>query len=82
MGPELLLRLPRGTFQVIVLERMNEDFRLIQPRRVGGRVTRLPPAVASGKVCLRRRRYVARPAILDQEDTPQLLVVLAVSRLR
>lgn len=60
-----------------MLECMDEDFRLIQPRGVGRCVARLPPPIASGEVRLRRPRYVARSAILDQKDAPQFLVVLA-----
>src|SRR5438067_3946879 len=73
MGLELLLALPRRPFQVIVLERMDQDFRLIQPRRIGGRVPRSPPVLTPGKVRLRTPGYVTRPAILDQEDSSQLL---------
>ena len=38
MGSQLLLALPRGPLQIIVLERMDEDFRLIQPRGVRWRM--------------------------------------------
>ena len=55
---------------------MDEDFRLVQPRGIGGRIARLPPALTPGEVRLRVRRYVTGPAILDQEDTLQLLVLL------
>src|SRR5208337_1007353 len=49
MGSELLLALPRGPLQIIVLERMDEDFRLIQPRGVRWRIARLPPPLTPGK---------------------------------
>src|SRR2546426_4141343 len=68
MGLELLRTLPGLPFQVIMLERMDKDFRLVQPRRIGGRVPRFPPGLPPGKVPLRAAGYVARPAILDQED--------------
>src|SRR5437762_11704799 len=67
MGLELLLALPRRPLQVIMLERMDEDFRLVQPRRIGGRIPRFPPGLTPGKVPLRAAGYVARPAILDQD---------------
>src|SRR5512135_2363842 len=50
MRLELLLTLPGRPFQVIVLERMDEDFRLVQPRRVapqGTVVMPWPPGIAS-----------------------------------
>jgi len=49
MGLKLYLALPRRPFQVIMLERMDEDFRLVQPRGIGGRVPRFPPARLSAK---------------------------------
>ena len=68
MGLELLLALPRRSFQVIMLERMDEDFRLVQPGGVGRRVPRSPPATTVGEVPPGITRNVARPAILDQKD--------------
>ena len=56
MRLEFLLTLPRRTFQVIVLERMDEDLRLVQPRGIGGCIARLPPALALGEVPLRASR--------------------------
>src|SRR6476646_3919715 len=53
MGLELLLALPGCPFQVIVLERMDEDFGLVQPRGVGGRIPRLPPTATVGKITSR-----------------------------
>lgn len=75
MGFELLLAFPGCPFQVIVLERMNEDFRLVQPRRIGGRIPRLPPPAVFGEVLSGGRGYVTRPAILDEEDTSLLYVI-------
>src|SRR6476661_3392418 len=69
MGLELFLALPRRPFQVVVLERMDEDFCLVQPGGVGGRIPRLPPAIAFGEIASRTGCYVARPAVLDQEDS-------------
>src|SRR5439155_7767160 len=68
MGLELLLALPGCPFQVIVLERMDEDFRLVQPRGVGWRIPRPPPATTFGEIASRAGGDVARPAVLDQED--------------
>src|SRR5258708_4229611 len=68
MGLELLLILPGRTLQVIMRERMDEDFRLVQPGGVGRRVPRSPPATTVGEVPPGITRNVARPAILDQED--------------
>ena len=56
---------------------MDEDFRLVQPRRISGRIPRSPPALTPGKVSLRTARYVAWPSILNQEDAFQFLVLLA-----
>src|SRR4051794_31936489 len=78
MGSELLLGLPRGTLQVIVLERVDENFRLVQPRRIGRRIPRLPPPVTLGKVPSRGPGDVAGSAVLDQENPTQLLVMLAI----
>ncbi len=65
---EFLLILPGRPLQVIVLERMNEDFCLVQPRGIGRRKARLPPALAASEVPPRVTRYVTRPAVLDQEN--------------
>src|SRR5262245_3459764 len=53
MGLELLLALPRRPLQVIVLERVDEDFRLVQPRGVGRRIPRSPPAPTFGEIASR-----------------------------
>src|SRR5438105_7991299 len=68
MGLELLLALPRRSFQVIMLERMDEDFRLVQPRRIRRCIPRPPPPLTPGNVLPRAACYVARPSILDEED--------------
>src|SRR6266566_4733900 len=78
MGPELLFGLPRGPLQGIVLERVDEDFRLVQPRGVGRRIARLPPPVTLGEVPLGCPCDVACATILDQENALQLLVMLAI----
>src|ERR1700737_1516837 len=67
MGLELVLALPGRPFQVVVLERMDEDFGLVQPRGIGRRIPRLPPTLTTGEVRLRVARYVTRPSVLDQE---------------
>src|SRR5208337_4904369 len=54
---------------------MDQDFRLVQPRCIGWRIARLPPSPTLGEVTLRASRYVTGPAILDQEDAVQLLVL-------
>ena len=61
MGLELLLALPGCPFQVIVLERVDEDFRLVQPRGVGGRMPRSPPALTPSEILSRAACYVTRP---------------------
>src|SRR5260370_1926201 len=71
MGLELFLAFPRRSFQVIVLERMDEDFRLVQPRRIRRCIPRPPPLLTPGKVLPRTACYVARPSILDKEDALQ-----------
>src|SRR3954447_6223368 len=68
MRLELLLTRPGRPFQVIVLERMDEDFRLVQPRRVGGRIPGSPPALIPSEIRSRVAGYVTGPAVLDQED--------------
>src|SRR5215204_5401587 len=68
---ELVLALPGRPFQVIVLESVDEDFCLLQPRGIGRRITRRPPPLTTGKVRLRAARYVTCPSILDQEH-PQV----------
>src|SRR5262245_10157337 len=68
MGLELFPALPRRPFQVIMLKRMDEDLRLVQPRRIGRRIPRFPPATGFGEIASRAGGYVARPAVLDQED--------------
>jgi hypothetical protein len=68
MSLELLLTLPGRPFQVIVLERMDEDFRLVQPRRIGGRIPGSPPALTPIEILARVACYVTWPAVLDQED--------------
>src|SRR5436190_3590327 len=74
---ELLLAPPGRSLQVIVLERVDQDLPLVQPRGIGGRIARSPPAVALGEVLLRTARYMARSPVLDQEDASELLMVLA-----
>src|ERR1700688_1313583 len=69
MGLELFLALPGCPFQVIMLERMDEDFCLVKPRGVGWRIPRLPPAATFGEIASRAGGYVARPAVLNQEDS-------------
>src|ERR1700733_16270165 len=68
MSLELFLTFPRPSFQVIVFERMDKDFRLVQPRRIRRCIPRPPPPVTLSKVILRDTCCVARPSILDQED--------------
>src|SRR5512135_2163337 len=68
MRLELLLILPGRPFQVIVLERMDEDFRLVQPRRIGGRIPGPPPALTPSEILSRVACDVTRPTVLDQED--------------
>src|SRR4051812_9157416 len=68
MRLELLLTLPGHPFQVIMLERMDENFRLVQPRRIGGRIPGSPPALTPGKILSRVACYVTCPAVLDQEN--------------
>jgi hypothetical protein len=60
MAPELILALPGPPIQVIVLERVDQDLRLVQPGGVGGRIAGPPPAVAPGEVPLRSARCMAR----------------------
>src|SRR2546428_335610 len=72
MRLELLLALPGRPFQIIVFERMDEDFRLVQPRRIGGRIAGPPPAPASGEITACAACDVTGAAVLDQEDTAQL----------
>jgi hypothetical protein len=68
MRLELLLAFPRSPFQVIVFERMDKDFRLIQPGRIGGCISRSPPPLTLGEISLCVARYVTRPAVLDKVD--------------
>src|SRR6266545_2918247 len=68
MSLELFLALPRRPFPVIMLERMDEDFCLVQPRGVGGRIPRFPPAITFGEIASRAGGSVTGPAVLDQED--------------
>src|SRR5437764_9794348 len=67
MGLELLLAPPRRPLQVIVLECVDEDFRLVQPGGVCRRVPGPPPTATLGEELPGVARYVARPAVLDQE---------------
>src|SRR5581483_12343358 len=69
MGLELFLALPGRSFKIIVLERMNQDFCLVQPRGVGRRIPRFPPASTFGEIASGAAGCVARPTVLDQEDT-------------
>src|ERR1035438_10901338 len=66
MGLEFFLALPGRPFQVIMLELMDEDFRLVQPRRIGRRIPRSPPPAAFGEVPFGGGRYVTRSTVLDQ----------------
>ena len=75
MRLEFFLVLPRRTFQIVVFERMDEDFRLVQPRGIGGRIPRSPPALTVGEIASRASCDVTGPAVLDQEDAAQLLVL-------
>ena len=68
MRPELVLTLPGRSFQVVVLERMDEDLRLVQPGSIGRRIPGSPPALAPGEILSRVACDVARSAVLDQED--------------
>src|SRR5882757_1789003 len=65
---EFLLTLPGRPLQVIVLEHVNEDFRLVQPRCIGRRIPGSPPALAPGEILSRAACYVTCPSVLDQED--------------
>src|SRR5262249_59984509 len=58
MGLELLLALPGRPLQVIGLECVDKDFCLVQPRGVGRRIPRFPPALTFGEIAW------ARPASL------------------
>src|SRR3954447_235890 len=58
MRLELLLTRPGRPLQVIVLERMDKDLRLVQPRRIGGRIPRSPPALTLSEVPSRATRNV------------------------
>src|SRR6516162_9840708 len=75
MDLELLLALPGRPLQEIMLKCMDEDLRLIQPRRIGGRIPRFPPTLTLGKVPLRTASYVTCSSILDEEYSSQLLVL-------
>src|SRR3954471_16138758 len=59
MRLELLLTLPGRPFQVIVLERMDENLRLVQPRRIGGRIPGSPPAPTPSEILPGVACYVA-----------------------
>src|SRR5271167_2487290 len=62
---ELLPATPRSAFQVTMAEGADEQFRLIQPRRVGRRKAGTPPPSAVRPVRCGGSRCVARVAILD-----------------
>src|SRR5438105_264124 len=68
VGLELLPALPRRPCQVVVLERVDEDLRLVQPRGVGGGISGPPPAPAPGEITARAARDMTGAAVLDQED--------------
>src|SRR4051812_24482834 len=68
MRLELLLTLPGRPFQIVVLERMNEDFRLVQPGRIGGRIPGSPPALTPSEIRSHATCNVTWTAVLDQED--------------
>src|SRR5262245_50771176 len=65
---ELVLTLPGLSFQVVVLERMDEDLRLVQPGSIGGRIPGSPPALIAREILSRVACNVTRSAVLDQED--------------
>src|SRR5271165_3164747 len=75
MGLELLLAPPRRPFQVIVLEGVDEDFRLVQPRGIGRRIPRPPPTTTVGEIALGAGSNVTGATVLDQEGAAQLLVL-------
>src|SRR5208337_642331 len=77
MIQKLLSAPPRGTFQVTMAERADEQFRLIQPRGMGRRKTGVPPTATVRQVRRRLGRCVARVAILDQERPAQATVAAA-----
>src|SRR5687768_3187809 len=68
MRPELVLTLPGRSFQVVVLERVDEDLRRVQPGSIGRRIPGSPPALAPSEILSRVACDVARSAVLDQED--------------
>src|SRR5204862_5025186 len=79
---ELFAATPRGTLQVPVTERADEQFRLIQPRGVDRRKAGPPPTAAVRPVRCRIGRRVARVAILDQERPAQATMAAAKSSQR
>src|SRR5712691_8508266 len=60
-----------------MFERMDEDFCLVQPRGVGWRIPRLPPATTFGEIASCAGGNVTGATVLDQEDAAQLLVLAA-----
>src|SRR6202035_3285125 len=74
---ELFPATTRGTFQVTMAKRADEQFRLVQPRGMGRREAGTPPTSAVRPVRRRSGRGVARVAILDQEHPTQAAVPTA-----
>src|SRR3954454_14942632 len=75
VGLELSPVLPGRPFQVIVLEGVDEDFRLVQPRGIGRRIPGSPPTTTVGEIASCAGRYVTGATVLDREDAAQLLVL-------
>lgn len=57
-------------------EKMNQYFGLIQPRGMGGRITRTPPGGCFSQIRLGSSRGMAGVPIVDQKDAFQVAVPL------
>src|SRR5919201_5674667 len=71
MRDELLSTAPRGPLQVVVLERPDQQLRLVQPRGVRRREAGPPPTPAARPVRRRLARRVRGVPVPDQENYPQ-----------
>ena len=69
---------PRLTFEIMVAEPVDQNFSLIEPRGMGGGVTRTPPVVGIvGQVLLWCIGSVTGIAVLNEKHTVQGVMTLA-----
>jgi hypothetical protein len=71
--------MPRPSLQVAILESIEQQLRLVEPRGVDRGKAIPPPAIASRQIVPRLGTRVARVVIVDQVDSTQMTVPMPES---